>query len=90
MTSRLFPLHRDTEEEQLSQLPTLMTLPDGPHVKRSFSLLPNEEPSFLIWCRGLSVEPSIAVDNVTLALEHLSVDHPTDVPPGRPDYNSEA
>eukprot|EP00884_Botryococcus_braunii_P000594 jgi/Botrbrau1/10535/Bobra.7_1s0015.1 len=88
ITSRLFPLHRDSGEEQMSQLPSLMTLPEGTRLERATSLPHNEEPSFLIWCRSLSVEPSIAVDNVTLALEHLNVEHSPDVPPGRPDYKS--
>jgi hypothetical protein len=73
VTSRLFPLQCDTKHEQEEQLPALSALSPEMRLALIAQQLPTDELSFLGWCRSLSVEPSIAVDNVTQALEHMQI-----------------
>lgn len=73
MAGRLAPLHADSGEQQLSQVPVLALLSDTERqdLAKSFSQCKGE--SLLSWCMGSSVATAPALDNVTAAMQSMGL-----------------
>lgn len=71
----LAPVHTDSEDEQLSQIPVLTTLSDIDRQKfrAAFNDENNRDQSFLGWCMSNSVHMAQAVDNVSAAMQNMGM-----------------
>ena len=73
MAARLIPLHKDSPEDQEAQLPVLALLSEEQLGQLISRLPPTDELSLLQWARSVGVEPPAPPDNVTAALEGMSL-----------------
>ena len=73
LLERLAPVHSDTAEQQLSQIPVLAVLSDAERQELAHKYKLNKDKTFLQWCmsNGVVVEP--LPDNVTAAMQSMGL-----------------
>ena len=73
LAERLAPVHSDTPEQQLSQLPLLALLSEPERQRLATGYKTNKDKTFLQWCmsNGVVMEPS--PDNVTPAMQSMGL-----------------
>ena len=73
LSQRLAPLHNDSPEQQLGQIPVLALLSESERQGLADSYKLNKDKSFLQWCmtNGVVMEPS--PDNVTPAMQNMGL-----------------
>ena len=73
IAQRLAPVHSDTPEQQLSQLPVLSLLSDAERQQLAESYKLSKDMTFLQWCMSNSVMMEASPDNVTAAMQNLGI-----------------
>ena len=69
----LAPVHSDTPEQQLSQIPVLALLSEPERQELAHSYKLNTEKTFLQWCMSNCVVVEPSPDNVTPAMQSMGL-----------------
>ena len=69
----LEPVHSDTAEQQLNQIPVLAVLSDAERQELAHKYKLNKDKTFLQWCMSNSVVVEPLPDNVTAAMQSIGL-----------------